>query len=163
MSLLIHHMPEVNRRCCPPWASGWSVPYWCTASRSSSHTFSASSAAPAPTFSGSAYACNHCAMWINQECIFVLYIFPCIHGDIVRQLRTNNPLSLLKRRFLEVLGWAWRETLAEDHRSWTCPGPLAAPTGFEVQPPHRRWRSSAPRLLHGGGRIIATFRHLPHT
>lgn len=49
-----------------------------------------------------------------------------------------------------------RGKLAEDHRSRTCPGPLAAPTGFEVQPPHRRRRSSAPRLLHGGGRIIAT-------
>lgn len=32
----------------------------------------------------------------------------------------------------------WREFLAEDHRSRTCPGTLASPTGFEVQPPHRR-------------------------
>ena len=40
-----------------------------------------------------------------------------------------------------------RGILAEDHRSRTCPGPLAAPTGFEVQPPHRRRRSSAPRSV----------------
>lgn len=30
-----------------------------------------------------------------------------------------------------------------DHRSRTCPGPLAAPTGFEVQPPHRGRGSSS--------------------
>lgn len=49
-----------------------------------------------------------------------------------------------------------RGILAEDHRSRTCPGPLAAPTGFEVQPPHRRRRSSAPRCYMEAGRIIAT-------
>lgn len=53
-------------------------------------------------------------------------------------------------------------TLAEDHRSRTCPGPLAAPTGFEVQPPHRRRRSSAPRLLHGGGAHYSYFLEFLH-
>jgi len=48
--------------------------------------------------------------------------------------------------------------LAEDHRSRTCPGPLAVPTGVEVQPPHRRRRSSAPALLHGGGAHYSYFR-----
>ncbi len=52
--------------------------------------------------------------------------------------------------------------VAEDHRSRTCPGPLAAPTGFEVQPPHRRRRSSIPSLLHGGGRIIPGFALQPN-
>lgn len=52
--------------------------------------------------------------------------------------------------------------LAEDHRSRTCPGPLAAPTGFEVQPPHRRRRSSAPRLLHGGGAHYSYFLEFLH-
>src|SRR5690606_23434968 len=51
-----------------------------------------------------------------------------------------------------------RNKLAEDHRSRTCPGPLAAPTGFEIQPPHRRRRSSQPSLLHGGG---AHYSHFP--
>ncbi len=55
-----------------------------------------------------------------------------------------------------------RGILAEDHRSRTCPGPLAAPTGFEVQPPHRRRRSSAPRLLHGGGAHYSYFLALSH-
>lgn len=57
----------------------------------------------------------------------------------------------------------YRVTLAEDHRSRTCPGPLAVPTGFEVQPPHRRRRSSAPALLHGGRRIIGAFQTLTNT
>ena len=55
-----------------------------------------------------------------------------------------------------------RGILAEDHRSRTCPGPLAAPTGFEVQPPHRRRRSSAPRLLHGGGAHYSYFLEFLH-
>ena len=55
-----------------------------------------------------------------------------------------------------------RGILAEDHRSRTCPGTLASPTGFEVQPPHRRWRSSAPRLLHGGGAHYSYFLRFPH-
>lgn len=50
-----------------------------------------------------------------------------------------------------------RSKLAEDHRSRTCPGPLAVPSGFEVQPPHRRRRPSAPRLLHGGGAHYSYF------
>lgn len=54
-------------------------------------------------------------------------------------------------------------SLAEDHRSRTCPGSLATPTGFEVQPPHRRRRSSEPSLLHGGRRIIGAFQTLTNT
>lgn len=52
----------------------------------------------------------------------------------------------------------WRKI----NRSRTCPGPLAAPTGFEVQPPHRRRRSSAPRLLHGGGAHYSYFLEFLH-
>lgn len=59
MLLRIHRTSAASRRCCPPLASGWSVcPVWCAASRSSARTLSASSAAPARTFSGSAHACN---------------------------------------------------------------------------------------------------------
>ncbi len=61
-----------------------------------------------------------------------------------------------------TLGEFRRGKLAEDHRSRTCPGPLAAPTGFEVQPPHRRRRSSAPRLLHGGGAHYSYFLEFLH-
>lgn len=65
----------------------------------------------------------------------------------------------LYRRFRDGLPrWAFkRSKLAESHRSRTCPGPLAAPTGFEVQPPHRRRRPSAPALLHGGGAHYSYF------
>lgn len=35
-------------------------------------------------------------------------------------------------------------------------------TGFEVQPPHRRRRSSAPRLLHGGGAHYSYFLEFLH-
>ena len=65
-------------------------------------------------------------------------------------------------QYYEGLENVWRGKLAEDHRSRTCPGPLAAPTGFEVQPPHRRRRSSAPRLLHGGGAHYSYFLEFLH-
>lgn len=49
-----------------------------------------------------------------------------------------------------------RGKLAEDHRSRTCPGPLAAPTGFEVQ--RLTGDDDLPRLdcYMEAGRIIAT-------
>lgn len=67
--------------------------------------------------------------------------------------------------WIDSITRGWRTSggiLAEDHRSRTCPGPLAAPTGFEVQPPHRRRRSSAPRLLHGGGAHYSYFLEFLH-
>ena len=99
-----------------------------------------------------------------------LLVLPLMESDINGQ----KHCCLTSMRWLQYLvlrafvGWLWngecsdKKTLAEDHRSWTCPGPLAAPTGFEVQPPHRRRRSSAPRLLHGGGAHYSYFLEFLH-
>ena len=109
--------------------------------------------------------------------VFSSPVFPSLHDMNLCALQNSVQKSMhFLREFPEpaiatVTFCINRETdtdcdgrsLAEDHRSRTCPGSLATPTGFEVQPPHRRRRSSEPSLLHGGRRIIGAFQTLTNT
>lgn len=75
-----------------------------------------------------------------------MFLLNIVHNDLIHCLHVecNNYMSFGKDVVMIITKVGYMacfekvSILAEDHRSRTCPGTLASPTGFEVQPPHRR-------------------------